>query len=762
MSERPPISPRSPRAALEPEQVPPPPKRSERARNPFVVVGNAIITIILISDDRRRRRSTVYGKQMLESPGPLQEDKIVNIPRAPASGDIADTLQREGVINVNPWLFIGSVFALKASSELKPGEYSFQKNASLRDVIGTIVEGKVVQHAVTIPEGLTSEQIVARLTDNDIFAGSVREMPREGTLLPETYKFPRGTTREQVIQRMQQTQKRVLAEIWERRNPDIPVKSPEQLVTLASIVEKETGKADERSRVAAVFANRLRQKIKLQSDPTIIYGLVGGKGTLGRPIKRSEIQQPSPYNTYVIEGLPPGPIANPGRASLEAAANPARTRDLFFVADGTGGHTFTETYDQHQKNVAKLRAMEKQIQNDTVEPAEDAPAAAAGRRAGRYQSDRDHDEAGGAEEAAARGLRRPGAGPAGRRAIDHDAAGGSALTPAVTSPDSRNAIPLWREIVLRSRRSFRVSQSLSFGEFYAMALSSMTGFARSHGASGPYTFEWELKSVNAKGFDLRMRLPPGWDELEALAKKRAGEVLSRGTVYANLNVKRANAVSTIRINEDVLASIVKVAGDARRQDRRGGAEHRWAARHQGRHRGRRARKRRGGGQGGEGRRRRGLRAGADHLVEMRRREGATLGQILIQRMDEIEKLAKKAEAAPGRKPEAIKARLAEQIAALLETSERFDPDRLNQEAILIAAKADIREELDRIASHIAQAREMIGKGGPVGRRLDFLAQEFNREVNTCCSKSNDLELTNTGLEMKNVVEQFREQVQNLE
>jgi UPF0755 protein len=218
---------------------------------------------------------------------------------------------------------------------------------------------------------------VARLSDNDIFAGSVREIPREGTLLPETYKFPRGTTREQVIQRMQQTQKRVLAEIWERRNPDIPIRSPDQLVTLASIVEKETGRADERSRVAAVFTNRLRQRIKLQSDPTIIYGLVGGKGTLGRPIKRSEIAQPSPYNTYVIEGLPPGPISNPGRASLEATANPARTRDLFFVADGSGGHTFTETYDAHQKNVAKLRAMEKQIQNDTVEPAEEPPPPAA-------------------------------------------------------------------------------------------------------------------------------------------------------------------------------------------------------------------------------------------------------------------------------------------------------------------------------------------------------------------------------------------------
>jgi uncharacterized protein (TIGR00255 family) len=295
-----------------------------------------------------------------------------------------------------------------------------------------------------------------------------------------------------------------------------------------------------------------------------------------------------------------------------------------------------------------------------------------------------------------------------------------------------------------------------------MPLSSMTGFARSHGASGPYTFEWELKSVNAKGFDLRMRLPPGWDELEAFAKKRAGEVLSRGTVYANLNVKRANAVSTIRINEEVLNSIVRVAGvlagkidavapsidgllgikgvievvepESDEAEDKAAQAAAAAAFEQ---------------------------ALAD-LVAMRQREGVTLGQILSQRMEEIERLAKKAEAAPGRKPEAIKARLAEQVAALLESSDRFDADRLNQEAILIAAKADIREELDRIASHISQTREMIGKGGPVGRRLDFLAQEFNREVNTCCSKSNDLELTNAGLEMKNVVEQFREQVQNLE
>ncbi|OJU25121.1 MAG: aminodeoxychorismate lyase [Nitrobacter sp. 62-13] len=372
MTERPPISPRSPRAALEPEQVPPPPKRSARARSPMVIAGNAIITLVLIGM-LGVGGIYIYGKQKIEAPGPLQEDRIVNIPARAGMKDIAEILQREGVIDDNRLAFYGSVFALKASAGLKPGEYAFQKNASLRDVIGTIVEGKVVQHLVTIPEGLTSEQIVARLSENDIFSGTIREIPREGTLLPETYKFPRGTSREQVVQRMQQAQKRVLAEIWERRAPDAPVKTPEQLVTLASIIEKETGRADERSRVAAVFANRLKQKMKLQSDPTIIYGLVGGKGTLGRPIRRSEIAQPSPYNTYVIDGLPPGPIANPGRASLEAAANPARTRDLFFVADGTGGHSFTETYEQHQKNVARLRTMEKQIQNDTVEPADDPP-----------------------------------------------------------------------------------------------------------------------------------------------------------------------------------------------------------------------------------------------------------------------------------------------------------------------------------------------------------------------------------------------------
>ncbi|MGH6680877.1 MAG: endolytic transglycosylase MltG, partial [Bradyrhizobium sp.] len=298
MSERPPISPRSPRAALEPERVPPPPKRSDHARNPWIVAGNAIITIVLVLMIGAGA-AYYYGSKVIEAPGPLQQHKVVIIPKHAGMAEIAETLRSEGVIDANRWTFIGAVLAMKARAELKPGEYDFRKAASLRDVISTMVEGKVVQHAFTIPEGLTSEQVVQRLSEDNIFSGSIHETPGEGTLLPETYKFPRGTTRDQAILRMQQAQKRVVAGIWKRRSPDLPLQTPQQLVTLASMIEKETSRPDERSRVAAVFVNRLKQKIKLQSDPTIIYGLVGGKGTLGRPIKRSEVLQPSPYNTYV-------------------------------------------------------------------------------------------------------------------------------------------------------------------------------------------------------------------------------------------------------------------------------------------------------------------------------------------------------------------------------------------------------------------------------------------------------------------------------
>ena len=363
-----------------------PTKWSKSARHPLVIAGNAVFTILILLAIIVGVGFAV-GKHRFDAPGPLTEDKVVNIPPRFGIRDIADLLTKEGVIEHPLTFIVGSLLA-KTREELRFGEYQFNKQASLHDVLNTLVSNKVVQHQVTIAEGLTSEQIVQRLLDADMLAGNIREIPREGTLLPESYRFPRSTPRDQVIQRMQQAQKKVLQEVWDRRAPDLPLRSPEQLVTLASIVEKETGRADERTRVAAVFVNRLKQRMRLQSDPTIIYGLVGGKGTLGRPIMRSEIEQPTPYNTYVIEGLPPGPIANPGRAALEAVANPARTKELYFVADGTGGHAFSETLDQHQKGVARLRAMEQQQRDGgTASVAADpvvaspAPAAPAARRA---------------------------------------------------------------------------------------------------------------------------------------------------------------------------------------------------------------------------------------------------------------------------------------------------------------------------------------------------------------------------------------------
>jgi UPF0755 protein len=361
-----------------------PTRWSKSARHPLVIAGNAVFTVLILV-------AVVCGvifavaKNRFDSSGPLQEDKIVNIPPRLGIRDIADLLVKEGVIEY-PLTFIISAKLAETREELRFGEYQFAKQSSLHDVINTIVEGKVVQHQVTVAEGLTSEQIVQRLLETDILSGNIKEIPREGTMLPESYRFTRGTPRDQVIQRMQQAQRRAVQEIWDRRMPDLPLRSPEQLVTLASIVEKETGRSDERTRVAAVFVNRLKQRMKLQSDPTIIYGLVGGKGTLGRPILRSEIEQPTPYNTYVIDGLPPGPIANPGRAAIEAVANPARTKELYFVADGTGGHAFSETLDQHQRNVARLRAIEQGQRDGTASAAVPAiptaaPAPAATRRA---------------------------------------------------------------------------------------------------------------------------------------------------------------------------------------------------------------------------------------------------------------------------------------------------------------------------------------------------------------------------------------------
>jgi len=295
-----------------------------------------------------------------------------------------------------------------------------------------------------------------------------------------------------------------------------------------------------------------------------------------------------------------------------------------------------------------------------------------------------------------------------------------------------------------------------------MALSSMTGFARGHGIAGTYAWAWELKSVNSKGLDLKLRLPPGWDAIEPGVRARANEVLARGSVFANLTVSREGTAPVARINEPALNAVLaalrgltgKVEGAPPSLDGilalKGVMEVSEAEENEDEKRAAEAAVVAGFGEALKG------------LSGMRRTEGLALGRILSARLAEIGTLAARAEASPGRKVEAIKARLAEQVAALLETSQRFDADRLHQEAILLATKIDIREELDRLAAHVAQAKKLLADGGPVGRKLDFLSQELNRESNTLCSKANDLELTNIGLELKAVVEQFREQVQNLE
>jgi uncharacterized protein (TIGR00255 family) len=295
-----------------------------------------------------------------------------------------------------------------------------------------------------------------------------------------------------------------------------------------------------------------------------------------------------------------------------------------------------------------------------------------------------------------------------------------------------------------------------------MALSSMTGFARCNGINGAYAWAWELRSVNGKNLDVRLRLPPGWDAVESPVRAKAAEVLARGTIHATLSARREGVPPVVRVNEPVLAAVLStmreiaarveaaparldgilaVKGVIEVADREESEEDRRAA---------------------ELAVIAGFTEALVALAGTRRQEGAVLAGVLGARLDEMGRLAARAESTPGRRADAIKSRLAEQIAALIDVSDRFDADRLHQEAILIASKADVREELDRLAAHVEQGRNLLVQGGAVGRRLDFLAQELQREANTLCAKSNDVELTNIGLELKSVVEQFREQVQNLE
>ncbi|HEV7354182.1 MAG TPA: endolytic transglycosylase MltG [Brevundimonas sp.] len=345
--------------------------RDAARRRPGLLAGllaaSATVSLFLIA-------GLIWAWSVYYGPGPgarQGETTIVTLASGSNVDAIGAALRRAGVIRSTD-MFKAAVSLTGADRRLRAGEYEIPSRASLSTVIRTLTEGRVVRHFVTLPEGWSSAQAVDILMAEELLTGEVPQVPAEGSLWPETYEITRGETRQSVIRRMQLAADENLARLWAQRAGNLPVRTPEEAVILASIVEKETGLAAERPRVAAVFTNRLRQGMRLESDPTIVYGITQGR-PLGRGIRLSELRAPTPWNTYVIDGLPPTPIANPGVDALRAVLNPPVTDELFFVADGTGGHAFARTYDEHRANVARWRAIER----GEAPPVETTEAAAA-------------------------------------------------------------------------------------------------------------------------------------------------------------------------------------------------------------------------------------------------------------------------------------------------------------------------------------------------------------------------------------------------
>ncbi|MBC2884601.1 endolytic transglycosylase MltG [Ochrobactrum sp. CM-21-5] len=360
-AEQKPFVPKSASEALRPEPgTPPPRKRSRHARSQIVVFMNfmlSLVVLVLLGASAL----FYFGKLQFDSEGPLTEETTFLVKRGAGISEVSNSLENRDIVS-DARIFRYGMRTLGHENDLKAGEYAIPAGATMRDVMNILISGKSIMYALTIPEGLTVKQIFDRISANDTLVGEMpKEMPPEGALFTDTLNFTRGTSRTEIIDRMIASQKKLVDDLWAKRRSDLPVKDRNEFVTLASIVEKETGIASERPHVASVFVNRLNKGMRLQSDPTIIYGLFGGAGKpSNRPIFKSDIEKPTPYNTYVINGLPPTPIANPGRAALEAVANPLDTGDLYFVADGTGGHVFSATLKDHNDNVRKWRATEQQ------------------------------------------------------------------------------------------------------------------------------------------------------------------------------------------------------------------------------------------------------------------------------------------------------------------------------------------------------------------------------------------------------------------
>jgi UPF0755 protein len=316
-----------------------------------------------------------YGYQEFTAAGPLAADKVFEIPRGLGTADIAAGLESAGIIS-DQRIFSAAAYLTGARGRLKAGEYQFKAGSSIREVMNLLESGKSITYKLSIPEGFTSDMVLTRINENDVLTGEVTGPVAEGSIMPDTYLFKRGMTRQKLLSDMEAAETKLLAETWAKRRPGLPLSTPEEAVILASIVEKETAVDGERPLIASVFLNRLKKGMRLQSDPTIIYGIVGGKGRLDHKLTKTDITTPTPYNTYTIDGLPPGPIANPGRAALEAVLNPPDTSYLYFVADGTGGHAFASTLEEHNRNVAKWRDIDGNAAIAVASEAESATAAA--------------------------------------------------------------------------------------------------------------------------------------------------------------------------------------------------------------------------------------------------------------------------------------------------------------------------------------------------------------------------------------------------